>query len=91
MSPEALGTDEYLPEIRRLPAATPRVETGPVAFGEDWPGTFIRGDNAMNYALSLRAILDGQQPYEAFRDAFNRSNLRGLLRDLESSNLVTRP
>lgn len=35
-------------EIRVLPAPLGggRVETGPVQFGEDWPGVFIRGDNA---------------------------------------------
>ena len=28
-------------------------------FGDDWPGVFIRGDNCMGYALSLREILRG--------------------------------
>ena len=79
-----------LPEIRQLPAAEPRVETGPIVFGEDWPGTFIRGDNAMAYALALRALLDYGSRGE-FQDALDRSVLRGLLSDLESSNLVTRP
>jgi hypothetical protein len=35
-------------EIRKLPAQDKRVETGPVQFGEDWPGIFIRGDNAFH-------------------------------------------
>ena len=30
-----------------------RVETGPVQFGDDWPGIFIRGDNAMWYRYAL--------------------------------------
>lgn len=33
---------------RRLPEAKPRIESAPLRFGEDWPGFFIRGDNAQN-------------------------------------------
>lgn len=34
--------------IREIPLAATeaRVETGPVQFGDDWPGIFIRGDDA---------------------------------------------
>lgn len=31
-----------------------RVETGPVQFGDDRPGVFICGDNAMHYAQMLQ-------------------------------------
>jgi len=34
-----------------------RVETGPVKIGDDWPGVFIRSDNAVNYAMCLEAVL----------------------------------
>ena len=30
-----------------------RVETGPVQFNDDWPGVFIRGDNAHAYANAV--------------------------------------
>ncbi len=30
-----------------------RAETGPMEFGADWPGVFIRGDNAGYYAVRL--------------------------------------
>lgn len=30
-----------------------RPETGPMQFGEDWPGVFIRGDNAMAFSLAV--------------------------------------
>jgi len=33
-----------------------RVETGVVQFGNDWPGLFIRGDNALGYALALDSV-----------------------------------
>jgi len=31
----------------------PRVETGAVQIGEDWPGLFVRGDEAVNLALNV--------------------------------------
>lgn len=37
------------------PPADGRIETGALQFGDDWPGIFIRGDNAMFMAGSLRS------------------------------------
>lgn len=34
-----------------------RIETGVVRFGSDWPGVFIRGDDAFDLQLQLRALL----------------------------------
>jgi hypothetical protein len=45
-------------EIRTLPAQEQRVETGPVQFGDDWPGVFIRGDNAFYFAMCLRRVIE---------------------------------
>src|SRR5215471_16043620 len=36
---------------------TSRAETGPMSFGDDWPGVFIRGDNAMMHAMKLRLLM----------------------------------
>lgn len=44
--------------IQELPAHEKRVETGPIRFADDWPGVFIRGDNAILYALYMAKILD---------------------------------
>lgn len=33
-----------------------RAETGPMRFGNDWPGIYIRGDNALGMAADLKAI-----------------------------------
>lgn len=44
-------------EIRQLPQQEKRVETGPVQFGDDWPGLFVRGDNALYYAHLLSGII----------------------------------
>jgi hypothetical protein len=34
-----------------------RPENGPLRFGEDWPGVFIRGDDALNYAKGLSTLI----------------------------------
>ena len=36
-----------------------RPETGPLVFGIDWPGIFIRGDDARYLAGTLAAIAEG--------------------------------
>src|SRR5258708_6381349 len=42
-----------------MPEGMSRPETGVMQFGDDWPGVFIRGDNALlGYAPHLRVILD---------------------------------
>jgi hypothetical protein len=42
--------------IQHLPAAARRVETGPVQFGDDWPGTFIQGQCALHYGGQLLSL-----------------------------------
>ena len=41
---------------RILPPQNPRVETGPTQFGEDWPGLFIRGDEALGLAKLIEKL-----------------------------------
>jgi hypothetical protein len=41
-------------KARLFPQQEDRVETGPIQFGNDWPGIFIRGDNALALAMALR-------------------------------------
>lgn len=67
-------------EIRKLPAQAERVETGPVQFGDDWPGVFIRGDNAAYYAMLLGQVIAGQ-----VSDPITLAVLEGLRRDLASA------
>lgn len=47
-------------KIQTLPApeGISRVETGALQFGDDWPGVFIRGDNACMLASSLASIVN---------------------------------
>lgn len=35
-----------------------RTETGPLRIGEDWPGYFMRGDEALGLASQLRSMAD---------------------------------
>jgi hypothetical protein len=49
-------------EITRLPEFNEigrgnRPETGPMQFGHDWPGIFIRGDNALAYVSIIALVL----------------------------------
>lgn len=60
-----------------------RVETGPLQFNDDWPGTFIRGDNAGWYAMLLGQLLDNP----AVDNPLLIAQLRGLQSDLASSNI----
>lgn len=76
-------------EIRRLPGADERVETGVVQFGDDWPGVWIRGDHALlGYLPALQialAALDGDI------DTFTQSSLQGLADLLRSCNVRLHP
>jgi hypothetical protein len=71
-------------EIRKLPAQAERVETGPVQFGDDWPGVFIRGDNAFGYVGLLDAAIrradDGLDRImlQSLREILSASDLTGL-------------
>lgn len=63
-----------------------RAETGPMQFGEDWKGVFIRGDNAFAFAQYLKAIL----PHISFtNDFFAKGYIEELIRILEKSNQYT--
>jgi hypothetical protein len=65
-------------EIRKIDIELDeRVETGPLQFGDDWPGLFIRGDNAAYYAMVLRYHLDGGRD-----DIFGKMALERLYKDL---------
>lgn len=57
-----------------------RAETGPMRFGNDWGGLFIRGDNAAAYAMALESLLR--------RSALTlpETLLDGLLDDLKSAH-----
>ena len=63
--------------------ASGRVETGPVRFGDDWAGVFIRGDEALGLALALDQVVPEVYEHEDVNvqiAAINLNDLAGLLR-----------
>lgn len=75
--------------IQLLPESPIRIESGPVRFGTDWPGTFIRGDECGSYAASIRAVLN-RKVAEVMDEPAMLMELEKLARLLESSNLTKR-
>lgn len=43
--------------MKRPKTKQARIETGVVRFGSDWPGVFIRGDDAFDLQIQLKALL----------------------------------
>ena len=60
-----------------------RVETGPLQINDDWPGLFIRGDNAFHYAAHLAVVLE-RINVEDNSTTFSSAIIHGLLDDLLS-------
>jgi hypothetical protein len=71
-------------EIKNIDHSGPRVETGPVQFGHDWPGVFIRGDNALHHAYQLSILLNDKLGAE-----MAKVTLAGLARLLASCDART--
>lgn len=76
-------------KIRSFPSEIQRVETGPIQFGDDWPGTFLRGDTAAGYALYLSQMLKWVEQQPGHIDPFVLGPVRSLLGDLQASNLAS--
>ena len=64
----------------------PRAETGIMEFENDWPGIFIRGDNAAGYAISLQEVL-----HHSTADPLSMMIVNGLLNLLTSSDTRQHP
>lgn len=65
----------------------PRIETGAVQFGDDWPGYFMRGDQAFHIAVQIKILLDAikDPPPEA---ALAIMCLRGLKDDIVQNTIM---
>jgi len=55
------------------------LETGPIRFGDDWPGVFIRGDDALLFAALLDRLLSERDVAE-FEGSPKLDELRKLLK-----------
>ncbi len=71
--------------MREVEEQAPRIETGVIRFGDDWPGVFIRGDDARALAQVLHYCLR-----ESGRHGHIYSRLDFLAALLESSELKER-
>lgn len=70
---------ERILKLKAVPKGQ-RVETGALQFEGDWPGVFIRGDEAIGAAAQIRQVL----PLIPAHDDTLRSRLSDLVRTLES-------
>lgn len=59
-----------------------RIESGAMCFGEDWPGVFFRGDNALAFAIMLQAVIPVVEKSDL--PFFTVDMLKGLMSDLNS-------
>ncbi len=73
--------------VRNFPAVDERVETGVTQFGDDWPGIFIRGDNAFNYSLWLNIAIQKRQETPDDSYQYDVKVLEGLLSLLRSCDV----
>jgi hypothetical protein len=71
-------------KITRIPwpVGRARVETGPLQFGDDWPGTFMRGDHSLFFYFALCELLSQytfpelqQKQLEGLRDTLGECNV----------------
>lgn len=62
-----------------------RIETGPLQFGSDWPGTFIRGDESFHYRVQLETLIAGME--ETVENMIALSAARSLIQLLASSEV----
>lgn len=67
-------------ETRQIDEVSPRLETGPLRAGPDWPGVFIRGDNAQAFLISLQTVMARARETNVNTELFFAL---GQLRDLE--------
>jgi len=75
-------------ELDKVNGFGARVETGPLQINDDWPGVFIRGDNALYYAMQLETLLkEADIDEDDIHLDMTRCVLEGLLDDLKSCNV----
>jgi hypothetical protein len=76
-----------------------RPETGPMEFPGDWPGIFIRGDNAFMFTMAIDVVLNdmdamiderGERSTRRF-DIIQMNILRGLGKLLAGCDTRTNP
>lgn len=67
-----------------------RVETGVVRFNDDWPGVFIRGDDAFAISLALQDPSQHLRAVEGLVELLAGSNMAHLAENVQRLK-VSRP
>ncbi len=65
-----------------------RVESGALQINSDWPGVFVRGDNALFYAMQLSRMIAQLESTTQTTDIIAVSSLKGLVDTLRSCAIV---
>lgn len=81
--PAAELEENKLEEVHFPPSGN-RPETGAMQFGEDWPGTFIRGDDSFLFKVQLATLLEYVE-IGTLPDGLTVQYLKGLMDILASS------
>ena len=55
--------------MRIFPEQTERVESGPIQFGNDWPGLFLRGDDAFGHSLNILMV------WQYLKERYKKENM----------------
>ncbi len=71
----------------QLSVGVNRPETGTMQFGQDWPGIFIRGDNAFFHALALKQVLEAVDVEASGMAFIYKADCVELVKLLESCNV----
>ena len=66
-----------------IPNLRERIETGPLQINDDWPGVFIRGDQALHFAFTLKMILENRKDIK-WHPIMEETVLKGLMDTLSS-------
>lgn len=79
-------------QLQRLPApeGVSRIETGAVQFGDDWPGLFIRGDNAFHLMLCVRRLAHLLEDHPNAEVVLNLGQVRSYTDSIERDVVVRR-
>ena len=68
-----------------------RVETGPIQFGNDWPGLFLRGDRAGYIALQIESLLNNLTTQQKADNAFSIQTLQNIKKIIQNDVIVKPP
>ena len=74
-------------KIKNLKKIKERIETGAIQFGEDWPGIYLRGGDALWFGYILK-MLNEKYPFdEVLTDIYQMKSLKDFIELLYSCHV----